>query len=224
MRKKIIAAGSVAAATATTAVVLILGAGALPATTTAQLPAVDAAVPAAQSVGVAAASPDQTAAFPALGGGLSSAQAVAAQSDIQQDPRLLRSLGTPQRQWGVNPALAKTIFGTGPTHLLMVPGGTEVCLVSTGTAPAAACGRASTVETRGILLWRQSFDATSASTASVYGALPNGAHTVRLTNQDGTTIAIALNGDGAFEADLQSAPSHLDWMSADGAEQQSGLR
>ena len=80
--------------------------------------------PATPGGGTSSATVAEKSAFAAL-----RQSATRADADAAFDPRTLKILGTAQRNWGVNPSLARVAYDAGGIRVVLVPGTEAVCLV-----------------------------------------------------------------------------------------------
>jgi hypothetical protein len=135
------------------------------------------------------------------------------------DSRTLKVLGAAQRNWGVNPSLARAAYDDGGVRLLLVPGTEAVCLVSLTRADqntdgaSASCRPIAEATRSGFLSWGT---ASSGSPWTMRGVLPDGARKVTVIDASGDAIVVALNEDGAFAMTLRSAPKLFTFVDKDG--------
>jgi hypothetical protein len=135
------------------------------------------------------------------------------------DSRALKVLGSAQRNWGVNPSLARVAYDGGGVRLLLVPGTDAVCLVSLARADqstdgsSASCRPIDEATRSGFLSWGTP---SSGSPWTMRGILPDGAHNVTVIDASGDVSAVAINEDGAFAMTLRSAPRLFTFTAKDG--------
>lgn len=135
------------------------------------------------------------------------------------DSRTLKVLGASQRDWGVNPSLARVAYDRGGVELLLVPGTEAVCLVSLTRADqntdgsSASCRPIAQATRSGFLSWGT---ASSGSPWTIRGVLPDGAHKVTVVDASGDVIGVAPNENGAFAMTLHSRPKLFTFIDRDG--------
>jgi len=142
-----------------------------------------------------------------------------ADAEATSDARTLKILATAQRNWHVNPSLARVAYDAGGVRLVLVPGSQAVCLVSL-TSPdqstdgsSGSCRPIDQAIGSGFLSWGT---ASNGSPWSLRGVLPDGAQNVTATEASGKVSPIAVNQNGAFAIMLESAPKVVTFTDKDG--------
>lgn len=124
-------------------------------------------------------------------------------------PTGLRVLGSVQGQVGAAPRLARTVLSNSTATISLVPAKNGyLCMVSTaGGAAGAGCSEASEAETSGILN-----SASGASGELLYGAMPDGTHSLVITDTNGNTTPVNISADGGFAVQLAAPGAKLTYL------------
>lgn len=185
----------------------------MPAPAPGAAPPGDPATQASPDGGITTVSSAQRSQFSALREPATQEDAAAARTETA-----LRGLGSPQRQWSVNPSLGRLAYNNNGEKLLLVPGNGAVCLVTLGApegdGTGCAAGGQGDTAPQGILRWGTYPGASTA--VGMQGVLPDGSSHVMVTGTNGQQTSVRLNSHGAFSITLLTDPRSVTWTSASG--------